>query len=67
MALYGTPTWKVLRAQVLSEAGGRCATKDCARAPRVVDHVTPHKGDNGRFFDRDNLQALCKICHDGAL
>ncbi len=31
----------------------------------VVDHVIPHRGDEGLFFDDDNLQSLCKPCHDG--
>lgn len=31
----------------------------------MVDHVTPHKGDRDLFLDRDNLQLLCKRCHDG--
>jgi 5-methylcytosine-specific restriction endonuclease McrA len=31
---------------------------------RVVDHIKPHKGDGSLFFDLDNLQSLCKSCHD---
>lgn len=30
----------------------------------VVDHITPHKGDQSLFWDQDNWQALCKQCHD---
>jgi 5-methylcytosine-specific restriction endonuclease McrA len=30
----------------------------------TVDHVTPHKGDRNLAFDADNLQSLCKDCHD---
>lgn len=30
----------------------------------VVDHIIPHKGDDGLFWDRNNWQALCKECHD---
>jgi len=30
----------------------------------IADHIVPHKGDLGRFFDRGNLQSLCKPCHD---
>jgi 5-methylcytosine-specific restriction protein A len=29
-----------------------------------VDHVVPHKGDQGLFWDESNWQALCKHCHD---
>jgi 5-methylcytosine-specific restriction protein A len=30
----------------------------------VVDHIVPHKGDNELFLSRNNLQSLCKSCHD---
>jgi 5-methylcytosine-specific restriction protein A len=30
----------------------------------VVDHIQPHRGNWARFIDRDNLQSLCKSCHD---
>ena len=30
----------------------------------VVDHIIPHKGDQGLFWDKDNWGALCKPCHD---
>ncbi|WP_101048687.1 HNH endonuclease [Macromonas nakdongensis] len=32
----------------------------------VVDHIEPHRGDMGKFWDRSNWQSLCKRCHDGA-
>ena len=34
-------------------------------AAGVVDHIIPHKGDKVLFYDRHNLQSLCKQCHDG--
>lgn len=30
----------------------------------VVDHKIPHRGDLRLFLDPDNLQSLCKHCHD---
>lgn len=30
----------------------------------IVDHKVPHKGEEALFFDPDNLQSLCKPCHD---
>ena len=30
----------------------------------VVDHITPHRGDQRLFWDRQNWQPLCKHCHD---
>jgi 5-methylcytosine-specific restriction endonuclease McrA len=31
---------------------------------RVVDHIVPHKGDQGLFWDKANWQALCFTCHN---
>lgn len=31
----------------------------------VVDHITPHQGDERLFWDEGNWQPLCKPCHDG--
>lgn len=41
----------------------------CCRLGRVrqatcVDHVIPHRGDEGLFWDEGNWQSLCKDCHD---
>lgn len=30
----------------------------------VVDHIIPHRGNKGLFWDADNWQSLCKQCHD---
>ncbi len=30
----------------------------------VVDHIVPHKGDMGLFWDKNNWQPLCKKHHD---
>lgn len=30
----------------------------------VVDHINPHKGDQLKFWDRNNWQPLCKSHHD---
>lgn len=32
----------------------------------VADHIKPHKGDYELFTSLDNLQCLCKTCHDAA-
>ena len=31
----------------------------------VVDHKVPHRGDRELFWNQDNWQSLCKLCHDG--
>lgn len=30
----------------------------------IVDHIKWHKGDEVLFHDPENLQSLCKACHD---
>lgn len=43
---------------------------ECQKAGRltpatVVDHVTPHRGDERLFWDSEgNWASLCKPCHD---
>jgi len=33
-------------------------------AASIVDHIKPHRGDLGLFWDQSNWQPLCKACHD---
>lgn len=63
-AMYDSPAWKLLRAQCIAEAGGRCATPHCPRIATRADHKVPHRGDHALFFDAANLQALCERCHN---
>lgn len=30
----------------------------------VVDHITPHRGDQTLFWDKTNHQPLCESCHN---
>lgn len=43
---------------VMCKADGRTV------AATVVDHITPHKGDEALMWDQGNWQALCKPHHD---
>lgn len=68
-AWYGLKRWRDLRREVLLDARYTCAR--CGRIEpdsrqMVADHVRPHRGDAALFWDRGNLQCLCKPCHDGA-
>ncbi|TGN80501.1 HNH endonuclease [Bradyrhizobium yuanmingense] len=65
--LYSSRQWKQLRRHQLAfEPLCRfCLDSDVVEAATVVDHVKPHKGDEALFYDADNLQSLCKPCHDG--
>ena len=62
---YGVK-WRASRA-IFLRANPICVF--CLKAGRyspatVVDHIKPHRGDMALFWDRDNWQALCKLCHD---
>lgn len=42
----------------------RCAR--CGAPANVVDHKTPHRGDQAIFWDKTGWQPLCTPCHSGA-
>lgn len=64
--LYKLARWRRLReAQLSHEPLCRyCLRQEIVEAATVCDHVDPHKGDEDKFFDPDNLQSLCAPCHD---
>ena len=58
---YCTTDWAILRQAVLAD-DPICVM--CKIAPSTdVDHKVPHRGNYILFWDRDNLQGLCKSCH----
>ncbi|ABA78223.1 AAA family ATPase [Rhodobacter sphaeroides] len=66
-AWYNTARWRALRWEILTEAAFTC--RMCGRvegntSQLVADHKVPHRGDEALFWDRANLQCLCKSCHD---
>lgn len=66
---YKTARWQHLRWQVLQDAlftCARCGKAEANTARLVADHKEPHRGDPTLFWDRANLQCLCKTCHDSA-
>lgn len=64
--LYDRAEWEELRLDWLRDNPlcAMCIAKGYVEAATVVDHVKPHDGDPELFFDRANLQSLCKVCHD---
>lgn len=42
-----------------------CDRQDLVTEATVVDHIIPHRGDMGLFWDRKNWQSLCATCHSG--
>jgi 5-methylcytosine-specific restriction protein A len=41
-----------------------CEQSGRLTAAGVVDHLVPHRGGKGLFWDQANWQSLCKACHD---
>lgn len=42
----------------------RCQKEGKYVRATVVDHIKPHRGDPKLFWDVENMQPLCKPCHD---
>jgi 5-methylcytosine-specific restriction protein A len=42
----------------------RCKAEGKATPPTVVDHITPHRGNEQLFWDPANHQPLCEGCHN---
>lgn len=71
--LYKTKHWQSMRLACFTRQQFACQmcgmqthlTKDRRdHRAAVCDHIKAHKGDTELFFNPDNLQTLCKRCHD---
>ena len=64
-ATYGA-TWGKMRKRFLAEHPlcVFCQRAGIITPAEIVDHKVPHRGDEQLFWDVNNLQALCKRCHD---
>ncbi|MFW2562465.1 HNH endonuclease [Acinetobacter baumannii] len=40
-----------------------CERNNRVTVATVVDHITPHKGDQTIFWDESQWQSLCASCH----
>lgn len=58
--------WRTYRLRFIAEHPlcDDCAAQGKVVPTEVVDHVTPHKGDQQLFWDERNHRSLCKACHD---
>ena len=65
--LYRSKQWRDLRKVKLSHNPycERCLREYRIAVATVVHHKTAHKGDPFLFGDYENLESLCKLCHDG--
>ena len=41
-----------------------CEKKGITTLATVVDHIIPHRGNSKLFWDVENWQPLCEICHN---
>jgi hypothetical protein len=64
--MYSTAQWRGLRAQQLAfkPICQRCEARGVIRAATVAHHIKAHRGDEGLFFDANNLASSCAECHD---
>ena len=64
--LYNSSRWQDLRIYVLNKQPlcVECLKNNRITPATVVDHIKPHKGNEDLFYDINNLQSLCKSCHD---
>jgi 5-methylcytosine-specific restriction protein A len=60
---YRTERWKRLRTSVLVDHAYTCASCHHVELALEVDHIRKHDGDPARFWNRANLQPLCRTCH----
>ena len=63
---YNTSAWKSLRLHILHRDPMcvYCKELGILTPATEVDHIIPVRDDEARAFDSDNLQGLCKTCHD---
>lgn len=63
--LYNSAKWKRVRLKFLSQHPRcvMCLASGRQTPANEVDHIIPHCGDIGLFWDVDNYQSLCKRCH----
>ena len=64
--LYNTKEWKKLRFRHLHyhPLCVVCASVGRQTKATVVDHRVRHHGDIALFYDANNLDSMCKQCHD---
>ena len=62
---YRSARWSALRLAVLQDEPfcRVCLTLGLRVVAVDVDHIQKHGGDPVLFWDRANLQGLCKSCH----
>jgi 5-methylcytosine-specific restriction protein A len=62
---YSSTRWLRLRLQVLQDQPlcRHCGQRGRKTLTEDIDHIVKHDGNPQLFWDRTNLQGLCKACH----
>ena len=63
--IYYSTKWRKLRKWFIDKNPicAECLKNDLIVAAEIVDHIVEVR-DGGDFFDIDNLQSLCRHCHN---
>ena len=64
---YAQQRWRKLAAQIRKRDNMRCAFCGTAcgfKGDAIVDHIKPRRLHPELAYDPNNLQLLCKRCHD---
>lgn len=59
--LYSSQAWRNLRDAQLAKMP---LCTQCGRLAELAHHVTEHYGNPELFFDENNLESLCRTCHE---
>jgi 5-methylcytosine-specific restriction protein A len=67
--LYKTGTWRATRIVIFHRDPlcRLCHKAESTIADHIIaarNYIAQHGGDPERFFDENNLQGVCKACHD---
>ena len=62
--LYRTSRWKSSAKKFIYN---NPVCRYCGHMATVVNHKTPHKGDESIFWDKGNWESVCKQCHDSTV
>jgi 5-methylcytosine-specific restriction protein A len=62
---YNTARWRRLAARAIRETPycEECGASGKDGAVLEAHHREPPRGDEGKFFDENNIQTLCRPCH----
>ena len=62
---YTSRRWQYLRLRVLQDEPfcRACLERGVKVLTVDIDHIRKHSGDQSLFWNRANLQGLCKACH----